>query len=143
MAGMDRMTGRVLGDWDHVSQSVAVLFTTRFFSRVLRAYVGSNIIRLLGQPMNRQTVMRVRLAIAEALWLFEPRLVPRRIDMLDGDRTGDSAWLILAIYRPGARYDPFTRQLTGDLTPVGMRTLTINPSVVREVVIATEPVVPS
>lgn len=139
MAGMNQVSGRVLDGWDHVGQSVLVLFTTPFFSRVMRAYFGSNVIRLLGQNVNEQTVSRMREAIAVALWLFEPRLVPVRVDLVTVDRTGASAWLIQGDYRPGARFDPFTGQLTGDLTSAGVRTLTIDPSVVEQVLIATTP----
>lgn len=137
MAGMDRETGRILDGWTHVGQSVNDLFTTAFFTRVMRAYVGSNVIRLLGQNINPQTVSRIREAIAVALWLFEPRLVPTRIDLTDFDRTGASAWLIQGLYRPGARFDPFTGELTGDLTSAGLRSLTVDPSVISRVLIST------
>jgi uncharacterized protein len=139
MAGMNQINGQVLDGWAHVGQSVLVLFTTSFFSRIMRAYVGSNVIRLLGQNVNAQTVSRMREAIAVALWLFEPRLVPVRIDLVSVDRTGASAWIIQGDYRPDARFDPFTGELTGDLTSAGVRTLTIDPSVVEQVLLATTP----
>ncbi len=135
MAGMDRETGRILDGWAHLSQSVNDLFTTAFFTRVMRAYVGANVIRLLGQNINAQTVSRLREAIAVALYLFEPRLVPTRIDLTDFDRTGASTWLIQGIYRPGARFDPFTGELTGDLTSAGLRSLTVDPSVIKQVLV--------
>jgi phage baseplate assembly protein W len=137
MAGMDRETGHILDGWGHVSQSVFVLFTTPFFTRVMRAYVGSNVIRLLGENINGQTVSRVREAIAVALWLFEPRLVPTRIDLTDFDRTGLSKWVIEGTYRPGARFDAITGELTGDLRSAGTRSLTFDPSVIRQALVAT------
>ena len=36
--GMDRYTGKVLTGWDHVIQSMLVIFSTRFHERVLRRW---------------------------------------------------------------------------------------------------------
>jgi phage baseplate assembly protein W len=127
---MCQATGGLLAGWDHVGQSVVNLFTTTFFSRIMRPYVGSNVIRILGQPANAQTVSRVRTAIAVALDLFEPRLTPYRIDLIDMDRTGTSAWIIQGIYRP--------RGHLGDPTPAGVRTLTIDPRVIDQIIPMTE-----
>ena len=129
MAGMSQATGGVLDGFDHVGQSVLDLFTTRFFSRIMRPYVGSNVIRILGQNANAQTVGRVRVAIAVALDLFEPRLRPYRVDLVDMDRTGTSAWIIQGIYIP--------RALEGDPTPAGVRTLTIDPRVIDQILVST------
>jgi uncharacterized protein len=130
MAGMNQATGGLLDGWDHVGQSVLILFTTSFFTRVMRPYVGANIIRLLGELANEITVQRIRVAIAVALDLFEPRLTPYRVDLLNMDRTGTSSWIIQVIYRP--------RGHLGDPTPAGMRTLTIDPSIMMQVLVATE-----
>jgi phage baseplate assembly protein W len=129
MAGMDQVTGGLLDGWDHVGQSVLNLFTTSFFSRIMRPYVGTNVIRLLGQNINEQTVSRIRVAIAVALDLFEPRLEPYRVDLVDFDRTGTSSWIIEGIYIP--------RALAGDFTPAGVRTLTIDPRYLNEAIITT------
>ena len=129
MAGMSQATGGVLDGFDHVGQSVLDLFTTRFFSRIMRPYVGSNVIRILGQNANAQTVSRVRVAIAVALDLFEPRLRPYRVDLVDMDRTGTSAWIIQGIYIP--------RALEGDDTPAGVRTLTIDPRFISQILPST------
>lgn len=129
MAGMDQNTGGLIDGWESVGQSVLNLFTTAFFSRIMRPYVGSNVIRLLGANVNEQTVSRVRVAIAVALWLFEPRLRPYRVDLVDADRTGDSKWIIMGIYIP--------RALQGDFTPAGVRTLTIDPRYIGKALITT------
>jgi phage baseplate assembly protein W len=127
---MDQASGGLLDGFDHVGQSVVNLFTTEFFSRVMRPYVGSNVIRILGQNANAQTVSRVRVAIAVALWLFEPRFTPYRVDLTDMDRTGTSSWVIQGIYRP--------RGHLGDPTPAGVRTLTIDPRVIDQIIPMTE-----
>jgi uncharacterized protein len=130
MAGMDQVTGGLLVEWPHVGQSVLNLFTTAFFSRVMRPYVGSNVIRILGRNVNEQTVSRVRVAIAVALDLFEPRVKPYRVDLVDVDRTGNSSWIIMGIYIP--------RALAGDMTPAGVRTLTIDPRYIAKALITTD-----
>src|ERR1017187_7047760 len=88
MAGMNMDEGSVLDGWSHVCQSVHILFTTEFFARGMRAYVGSNVIRLLGELTVPQTVQRIRTAIAIAIDLFEPRLDPYKVDLVAMDGTG-------------------------------------------------------
>ena len=126
-AGMNRSTGRLMTDWDHVVQSIRCIMTTPFFERVMREYVGSHAIRLLGEPANPQTVMRLQWAIMLAIDLFEPRATPYRIDMTDLDRTGASSWRIQVIYRPKA--------LDGDFTPAGVRTLVFDPTYSNQIVL--------
>lgn len=125
---MDRASGKLLDGWDHVAQSVRVIFTTPFFERVMRGYVGSHVIRLLGEPVNEQTIMRVKWGIAIAIDLFEPRLTPYRIDITDFDRTGASSWVIQCIYRPNA--------LSGDMTPAGIRTLAFDPEEIKQAIVS-------
>ena len=73
---MNQDTGGLLDGWEHVGMCVLNIFTTRFFSRIMRPYVGSNVIRLLGQNVNEQTVSRIRVAIAVARVLLDPRHMP-------------------------------------------------------------------
>ena len=127
MSGMNRVNGQLLGGWDHVIQSVRDIMTTPFFERVMREYVGSHAIKLLGELVNEQTVMRLKWSIMMSIDLFEPRLTPYRIDIIDFDRTGASEWVIQVIYRPNA--------LSGDLTPSGIRTLTFDPSSFSQVLL--------
>lgn len=131
MAGMSNETGQILDGWDHVVQSVRDIFTKRFFEQRMRPYVGSHVIRLLGENVNEQTVMRLKWAIMLAIDLFEPRLTPKNIDLLDFDRTGASSWVIQVIYRP--------RALEGDFTPAGVRTLVFDPTVLQQALVMAEP----
>lgn len=131
MAGMSNETGAVLDGWDHVVQSVHDIFTKPFFEQRMRPYVGSHVIRLLGETINEQTLMRIKWAIMLAIDLFEPRLTPKNIDLLDFDRTGASSWVIQVIYRP--------RALEGDFTPSGVRTLIFSPDVISQALVQAEP----
>jgi len=97
----------------------------------MRGYVGSHVIRLLGEPINAQTLLRIRWGIALAIDLFEPRLSPYRIDITDFDRTGASSWVIEVIYRPNA--------LQGDLTPSGVRTLAFDVDELKQAIVTALP----
>lgn len=115
--GIDRRTGKLLTGWDHVVQSVELIFTTPFYARVMRPYVGSFVPRTIGELANERTAQRFRWASAMALILFEPRLYPLRIDQVNLDRTGATDWFIEGAYRP--------RGHKGDFTVAGIRTLVL------------------
>jgi phage baseplate assembly protein W len=116
-AGVNRFTGRPLTDWDHVVQSIENIFSTRYFERVMREYVGSPVPRLLGELANPRNVSRFRWATTIAIFLFEPRFQPTHVDMFALDRTGDSEWRFDGIYRP--------RGHLGDFTPAGKRSMVL------------------
>ena len=115
--GIDRRTGEVITGWAHVVQSFEVIFTTAYFSRVMRPYVGSLGLRLFGELANPRTAQRFRFAVALGLTLFEPRFTPTQIRQTDLDRTGATNWIIEGIYRP--------RGHLGDPTPADRRSLTL------------------
>jgi hypothetical protein len=70
--GMDRNTGKLLQGWDHVQQSLEVIFATSFHERVLRRWVGSFVPRLLGENLVASVVTRFYWAIISAIDLWEP-----------------------------------------------------------------------
>lgn len=116
--GMDAETGGYVDGWDHVVQSLARLFATMFFERVMRPHVGSMARKLFGELANVNTAHRFRWAIATAISLFEPRVRPVWIAQVGLDRTGDTEWRIEVDYMP--------RGHLGDFTVAGRRTLTIS-----------------
>jgi phage baseplate assembly protein W len=71
--GINRHTGAVLTDFDHVRQSLGVILTTRLGSRVMRRTFGSAVPALLGQPLTPGDLMRWYMAIVIAVELWEPR----------------------------------------------------------------------
>jgi len=74
MMGMDAITGRSLTGIEHLRQSIADILATPLGSRVMRRDYGSRLFELTDAPMNRNGVMDVIIAIAEALKKWEPRL---------------------------------------------------------------------
>ena len=77
--GMDRRTGKVLVGWDHVLQSMELIFATRYHERILRQWVGSFVPHLLGQNITEPTVTRFWWAIISAIDLWEPNYSIKQI----------------------------------------------------------------
>ena len=112
--GMDRRTGAVLSDWPHVAQSIEVILTTRIGERMFRRVFGSQVPKLLGEPLTNPTIVRFFAAVIAAIELWEPRFRVRSIDVIDGNsaerlRAGRLALKIRGEYRP--------RGHLGDPTP--------------------------
>ena len=70
--GMDRNTGKLLQGWDHVQQSMELIFATPFHERVLRRWVGSFVPRILGESAVARIITRFFWAIVTAIDLWEP-----------------------------------------------------------------------
>ncbi|MDQ6959557.1 MAG: GPW/gp25 family protein [Mariprofundaceae bacterium] len=71
---MHNATGAPLSGLDHLRQSIADILSTPLGSRVMRRDYGSRLFELTDTPMNRNGVMDVIIAAAEALKKWEPRL---------------------------------------------------------------------
>lgn len=109
-AGVDRNTGRPLSGWAHVAQSLGVIFTTHFGSRVARRWFGSLIPSLLGENLTPRTTLRFYTAIYASLE-FEPRFALTRIRVLssaDDLRLGSLRVELEGMYRPRAHLGDFT-----------------------------------
>ena len=90
--GMDRRTGKLLQGWDHVQQSMEIIFETPYHERVLRRWVGSFVPRLLGEEIIYRIITRFWWAIAEALDLWEPNYRVKHVFFMGNalNRTGTS-----------------------------------------------------
>lgn len=123
--GMDRNTGKLISGWDHVLQSIVIIITTGIGERMLRRWFGSQIPQLLGESMNKQTIVAFFAALVTALEVKEPTTgLPReprfkivRIKPISVDRSGKFAVEITGTYMP--------RGHLGDFTPAGTRTITV------------------
>jgi uncharacterized protein len=81
MAGMSRTTGKALGGFDHLRQSIQDILTTPIGSRVHRREYGSRLSRLVDRPINASLVADLVAATAEALDRWEPRLRLERVNV--------------------------------------------------------------
>ena len=73
MNGTDVTTGKSLGGIAHLRQSIRDILTTPLGSRVRRREYGSDLFNLIDAPTNRETLIRIYAATAEALARWEPR----------------------------------------------------------------------
>ena len=122
MAGIDRLTGKMIEAWPHTVMCIVTIFTTRFGSRERRRNLGSRVPNLFGENLDEPTLFRYMLAIMVAIRLQEPRFYITKIDVIAADNTpeqlrgGRFSFAMRGQFRP--------RALLGDLTPApGLRTL--------------------
>ncbi len=113
--GVNRLTFKPLSDWDHVQQSLGVIFTTRIGERVMRRMFGSAVPALLLHNLVPSTLIRFFTAIIVAIDLWEPRFRVTRIELPSEQndpsttRIGGLGLKLTGQYRPNA--------LQGDFTP--------------------------
>lgn len=70
--GVDRYTGKLLQSWEHVEQSMELIFATPFHQRVLRRWVGSFVPLILGESGVSRIITRFFWAIVTSIDLWEP-----------------------------------------------------------------------
>lgn len=112
--GIDRETGRVLRGWDHVVQSIIVIFTTRIGERVMRRTFGSMVLAILGREnLNPSALLRFYAAVIIAIELWEPRfrvtriLFPSTSNSPTKARQGKFGFGMVGQYRPHALQGDF------------------------------------
>jgi hypothetical protein len=114
MPGVDAQTGRALGGFPHVIQTVGFIFSTPRGSRVRRRSLGTFVPNLFGQSLNEQTIQSYRIAVCCGITLYEKRLLIVRTQILRADNTpeklraGEFAFGIKALYRPRALLGDYT-----------------------------------
>ncbi len=111
--GMDRYTGKMLTGWDHVLQSMVLIFSTRFHERVLRRWVGSFVPHLIGQNATEPTIARFYWAMATGLDLWEPNYRMTRVRV--GHRADGSTLTSVEELRTGH----LTTSMDGSYRPRG------------------------
>ena len=89
MAGMCRHTGKRLDGWDHIEQSLEVIFSTRIGTRIGRRSFGSSVPDLIDAPATAETILDHFEAIANSLDQFEPRVLLNGFDIQKADEAGN------------------------------------------------------
>lgn len=107
MSGINRRTGRPIAGFDHVAQSIEVLFTTSFESRVMRRGVGSDVPRMVDQPISPVTIIDFYAAAAKALRDYEPRFRVGRM-RIDSAAPGELSVAIQGVYYPRGHLGDFS-----------------------------------
>ena len=88
MQGMDRHTGKLIRDKDHLRQSIEMILTTPIGSRVMRPEFGSELPRLVAAPMTPSTDLRIYAAVLDALNRWEPRLITENVQIANRSPDG-------------------------------------------------------
>lgn len=105
MSGVNADTGKELDGFEHVQQSLGVIFSTRQGERVLREWFGNPGLKLLGQNATPQTF----LVWLNTLWmltaLFEPRFRITKFAVDSVDRLGFADIGLDGEHRPYAHLD--------------------------------------
>jgi Bacteriophage baseplate protein W len=83
MIGMNASNGAPLDGFDHLRQSITGILTTPVGSRVMRRDYGSDLYRLVDQPLNSSTVLEIYTATAVAISRWEPRVEVEEVHAVD------------------------------------------------------------
>lgn len=81
--GVNRMTGQLMQGWDHVEQSMQVIFDTPFHDRILRRWVGSFVPHILGEIMVPRIITRFHWAMAVSIDMWEPNYRIQTVFFMD------------------------------------------------------------
>jgi phage baseplate assembly protein W len=108
MAGIDRITGKWLDDgWAHTAQSIAVLLTTTYRSRVMRRGVGADMPRMVDKPITPATVIDFYSAASRAIAKHEPRFRVSRMGV-DTATPGELNLSAVGVYFPRGHLGDFS-----------------------------------
>ncbi|NRA86404.1 MAG: GPW/gp25 family protein [Rhizobiales bacterium] len=81
MQGVCQHTGQKLVGEAHIRQSIERILFTPLTSIVMRPEFGSDLIDLISAPSNDNTRIRVFVATAKALAIWEKRIELKRLDL--------------------------------------------------------------
>lgn len=95
---MNRETGTDLTGLKHLKQSIIDILTTPIGSRVMRRDYGSHIFFLVDKAANPHNVLRVYVAVAEALERWEPRFILSRVTVDEVQANGRLSLTLEGIY---------------------------------------------
>jgi uncharacterized protein len=130
--GVNRTNGKILQGWEHVEQSMQVIFATPFHERILRRWVGSFVPYILGETYVQRIVTRFFWAIAVSIDLWEPNYrikqvhymggaiagwAPQMLDAVGEFRLGHGIFRTEGVYRPRAHL--------GDTSPYSGRAIAL------------------
>ncbi|ROO27875.1 GPW/gp25 family protein [Salinisphaera orenii] len=79
---MDKHTGRAIDGIDHIQQSIGDILTTRIGTRVERRAYGSDLPRLIDDPVDQRFRVEAYAAVAGAIRRWEPRVTAERVQLI-------------------------------------------------------------
>ena len=120
MSGVDRHTGKLIGNYQSALQALEVIFTTRIGERVMRRHFGGGLAELLGRAMTPSLFAAWQLLLAVGIDLWEPRFRVRGVYVAATPtdlRLGKAGVRVEVDWRP--------RALAGDYSVDGVRSFTV------------------
>jgi hypothetical protein len=101
----------------NLEESIRIILGTKLGERVYRPNFGCRIADLVFEPMNTQTLLRIRLYVEEALSMWEPRIILR--DVITEPDPTEGIVNINIIYQPKGSYDSRSMVYPFYLVPPG------------------------
>lgn len=120
MSGIDRHTGKLIGNYESALQSIEVIFTTRIGERIMRRHFGAGLAELLGRAMTVPLFAAWQMLLAVGIDLWEPRFRVRGVYVSANPtdvRLGNAGVRIEVDWRP--------RALVGDFSVDSVRSFSI------------------
>ncbi|MGF1497056.1 MAG: GPW/gp25 family protein [Elainellaceae cyanobacterium] len=87
----------------NLEESIRIILGTKLGERVYRPNFGSRLSELVFEPMNTQTLLKIRMCVEEALRMWEPRIILK--DVLTEPDQANGLVRIIIIYQPKDSYD--------------------------------------
>lgn len=106
--GLDRNTFRPLTGWAHVQQSIAVIWTTRLLTRVMRLSFGSDVRSWLAEDLTPETAIGIYDELVTAVHTHEPEYRIRDLQFVSLSREGGLGLKHGGIYYPEGRLGNYT-----------------------------------
>ena len=103
MNGINNSTGKTLNDIDHLRQSIADILNTPIGSRVMRPTYGSDIFKLVDNPVDETFKINIFAATAEALKKWEPRFKLSAISLENSKNVGQFFLNLTGVYIPNGK----------------------------------------
>lgn len=111
--GLNRFTGAPLSDWEHVLQSVDVIFDTEIGDTPYLREFGGGLRRLLGRKITPDILALATAVFALSITIWEPRLRVVKVSVAPSAeevRTGAVSFVMQVIYRPRGHLGDLTEE---------------------------------
>lgn len=83
MIGINSLSGKPLSGVSHLKQSIKDILTTPIGTRIMRRDYGSNLFKLIDNPINDSLKFDIYANVAEALDKWEPRFTLKQVSLVE------------------------------------------------------------